>query len=132
MSEPLPALEAQRAAIQQQISQLGDMRAGSITTTGGRCGNPRCHCHQKDDPGHGPFYRLTRKINGKTVTETFATPAALRKAQNEIAELHRFRQLSRELIGVNEKICRARPVEDTLTPEEKKRPRRSRPRSLAK
>ena len=125
MSEPLPALEAHRATIQRQISQLGDMRSGSITTTGGRCGNARCHCHQKDDPGHGPFHRLTRKISGKTVTETFSTPASLRKAQNEIAGYHRFRELSRELLEVNEKICRARPVEDTLTPEEKKRRKRS-------
>jgi hypothetical protein len=132
MPEPLPALEAQRASIQQRISQLGDMRAGSITTTSGRCGHSRCHCHQKDDPGHGPFHRLTRKINGKTVTETFATPAALRKAQNEIDEFHRFRELSSELLEINEKICHARPVEDTLTPEEKKRRKRSRPRSRAK
>jgi hypothetical protein len=132
MPDSISALEAQRAALKQLIAQLGDMRTGSITTTGGRCGNPRCHCHEKDDPGHGPFYRLTRKVGGKTVTQTFSTPAALRKAQNEIAEYHRFRNLSRDLLEVNEKICRARPVEDTLTPEEKKRPRRSRARSHAK
>jgi|SRR5215831_8297401 len=132
MHDSLPVLEIQRAAIQQQIAQLGDMRAGSITTTGGRCGNPRCHCHEKDDPGHGPFYRLTRKVNGKTVTETFSVPTALRKAQNEIAEYHRFRDLSRDLLEINEQICRARPVADTLTPEEKKRPRPSRTRSRAK
>src|SRR5215475_15604900 len=138
MSDSLPVLEAQRATIQRQISQLGDMRAGSITTTGGRCGNPRCHCHNNDDPGHGPFYRLTRKVDGKTITETFSTPAALRKAQKEVAEYHRFRELSDDLLDVNEKICRARPlrllaaaaaihaaiaitttipVEDTCTPE---------------
>lgn len=132
MPESLPALEAQRASLKQQIFELGDMRTGSITTTGGRCGNPRCHCHEKDDPGHGPFYRLTRKVDGKTVTETFSTPAALRKAQNEIREFHRFRDLSRDLLKVNEKICCARPVEDTMTPEEKKRPRRSKARSRAK
>jgi hypothetical protein len=132
MSDFLPALEAQRADIQRRISHLGDMRTGSVTTTGGRCGNPRCHCHVKDDPGHGPFYRLTRKVDGKTVTETFSTPAALRKAQNEIAEYHRFRELSRDLLEVNEKICRARPLEDTLTLEEKKPPRRSSARSRAK
>ena len=28
------------------------------------------HCHRAGDPGHGPYYRLTRKVNGKTVTET--------------------------------------------------------------
>jgi hypothetical protein len=132
MSDTLAVLEMQRAAIQQQIAQLGDMRAGSVTTTGGRCGNPRCHCHVKDDPGHGPFYRLTRKVDGKTVTETFSIPAALRKAQHEIAEYHRFRELIRDLLEVNEKICRARPLEETLSPEEKKRLRRSRSRSRAK
>ena len=132
MPDSLSVLEMQRAAIQQQIAQLGDMRAGSITTTGGRCGNPRCHCHQNDDPGHGPFYRLTRKVDGRTVTETFSMPATLRKAQHEIAEYHRFRALSHDLLEINEKICRARPVEDTLTPEEKKRPRRSKTRSRAK
>lgn len=132
MPDSLSALEMQRADIQQQIAQLGDMRAGSITTTGGRCGNQRCHCHEKGDPGHGPFYRLTRKVNGKTVTETFFTPAALRKAQSEITEYHRFRELSRDLLEINEKICRARPVADTLTPDEKKRPWRSRTRSRAR
>ncbi len=132
MSYSLPTLEAHRAAIQRQISQLGDMRSGSISTTGGRCGNPRCHCHQKDDPGHGPFYRLTRKVSGKTVTETFATPAALRKAEREVAEYHRFRDLSQDLLEVNEKICQSRPVEDLLAPEEKKRPRQSTLRSRAK
>jgi hypothetical protein len=64
-------LEGRRAAVQSQIAQLGDMRSGSITGTGGRCGNPNCHCHQTGDPGHGPYPRLTRKVNGKTVTETF-------------------------------------------------------------
>src|ERR1700678_2616522 len=121
MAASLPELETQRAEIQREIGQLGDMRSGSITTTGGRCGNPGCHCRKEGDPGHGPFYRLTRKIEGKTITETFATPVALRKAQHEVAEFHRFRELSRSLVEVNEEICRVRPVEDMLTPQEKKR-----------
>ncbi|MGO8934750.1 MAG: DUF6788 family protein [Terracidiphilus sp.] len=125
MTDALSALEAQRAQTQLQISRLGDMRSGSITSTGGRCGNPGCHCHQPDDPGHGPFYRLTRKVHGKSVTETFSTPTALRKAQQEVEEFHRFRQFSHDLLEVNERICKLRPVEDTLTAQEKKRQKRS-------
>jgi len=132
MTDALFALEAQRAQTQLQISRLGDMRSGSITSTGGRCGNPGCHCHQPDDLGHGPFYRLTRKVNGKSVTETFSTPAALRKAQQEVEEFHRFRQLSHDLLEVNEKICKLRPVEDTLTAQEKKRRKRSNKKSPKK
>ena len=125
MTDSLLVLEAQRAQTQLQISRLGDMRSGSITSTGGRCGNPGCHCHLPDASGHGPFYRLTRKVKGKSVTETFSTPTALRKAQQEVEEFHRFRQLSHDLLEVNEKICKLRPVEDTLTPQEKKRRKRS-------
>ena len=132
MADSLPVLESKRSEIQRRISVLGDMRAGSITTTGGRCGNPNCHCRKNEDPGHGPFYRLTRKVSGKTVTETFASPAALQKAQGEVAEFHRFRELSQSLVEVNEKICQARPVEDTLTPLEKKRRKRSGKKSNAK
>ncbi len=132
MTDSLSALEAQRAQTQIQISRLGDMRSGSITSTGGRCGNPGCHCHQPDNPGHGPFYRLTRKVNGKSVTETFSTATALRKAQLEVEEFHRFRRLSHGLLEVNEKICRLRPVEDTLTALGKKRPKRSSKKSPKK
>jgi hypothetical protein len=87
MTLSLDDLELQRSTLQSWLADLGDFRAGSITGTGGWCGNPRCHCHQANDPGHGPYYRLTRKVEGKTVTETFSTDAALRKAQrleNEI------------------------------------------------
>jgi len=132
MTDALSALEAQRAQTQLQISRLGDMRSGSITSTGGRCGNPGCHCHQPDDLGHGPFYRLTRKVNGKSVTETFSTPAALRKAQQEVEEFHRFRRLSHDLLEVNEKICKLRPVEDALTAPEKKPRKRSNKKSPKK
>src|ERR1700692_4467804 len=110
MPDSLATLESRRAAVQSHISQLGDMRAGSITGTGGRCGNPNCHGHRAGDPGHGPYYRLTRKVNGKTVTETFSSPASLAKAQREVAECERFRGLSGQLLGVNERVCQLRPV----------------------
>lgn len=133
MPDPLADLESRRAAIQSQVARLGDMRAGSITSTGGRCGTPNCHCHQPGDSGHGPFYRLTRKLEGKTVTETFSSPAALAKAQREVAEYRRFRELSTQLLEVNEEICRARPVEEpVLSAQEKKRSRRSIRKSRAK
>ncbi|MCW5982920.1 MAG: hypothetical protein KIT09_32825 [Bryobacteraceae bacterium] len=90
------------------------------------------HCAQRGDPGHGPNFRLTRRVAGKTTTETFASPAALRKAQQEVAEFHRFQKLSGEVVEVSEQICALRPVEDTLMSEEKKRPRRSTPKLSAK
>jgi hypothetical protein len=40
---------------------------------------------------------------------TFSSPASLDKAQREVAECRRFRELG-ELLEVNEQICRLRPV----------------------
>ena len=126
MSDSLAELEGRRANVQAQIAQLGDMRSGSITGTGGRCGYANCHCHRTGDPGHGPYHRLTRKVDGKTVTETFSSPASLAKAQREVAEYHRFRELSGQLLEVNERICELRPVEEeALSAQEKKRRKRS-------
>jgi hypothetical protein len=132
LPDSLAALEQQRSGILSQILELGDFRSGSITAINGRCGKPNCHCHQPNQTGHGPNFRLTRKINGKTVSESFSSAAELRKAQREVEAFHRFRQLSQQLLEVNERICRARSVEDTLSLEEKKRRKRSAGKSRAK
>jgi hypothetical protein len=132
MPDSVAALESQRFTIQSEILELGDFRSGSITAIHGRCGKPNCHCHQPHQPGHGPNFRLTRKVDGKTISESFPSAAELRKAQREVAAFHRFRQLCQELLEVNEKICRARPVAEVPSPEEKKRPRRSAKKSRAK
>jgi hypothetical protein len=120
----LDSLEQQRAFIAAEIAALGDLRCGSITATRGRCGTPSCHCHQPGDPGHGPNPRLTYKLHGKTVTESLPDQAAVRKAETEIAEFRKLGQLHKRFVAVNAEICRLRPVEQTLTPQEKKRPKR--------
>ena len=125
MPHSLDALENRRAELEQQICQLGNFRPGSITATTGRCGNPGCHCQQPGAAGHGPNFRLTYKVQGKTVTESFPSEAARRKAERETEEFRKWQELSREFVAVNTSICRLRPVGETLTAEEKKR----RPRS---
>jgi hypothetical protein len=134
MPNSLPELEAERSKILRQFSTLGDLRPGSICAVPRRCGKPTCHCAKPNDPGHDPQIRLTRKVDGKTVAESFPSPAAWHKAQSEIDEYHRLHKLSAELIAVNEKICQHRPLESesTWTLEEKKRLLRSLRRPPAK
>jgi hypothetical protein len=126
-------LERRRVAIVRQISQLGDLRPGSITATSGRCGKPSCHCHQPGQPAHGPNLRLTYKSDGKTVSESLPGSAAARKAEREIVEFQNFQRLGHEFVEVNAGICRLRPVEEeALGAHEKKRPKRSKKKSPAK
>jgi hypothetical protein len=125
MPVSLASLETRRSELLHSIGGLQDMRPGSIVGAVWRCGKPNCHCARADDPGHGPNLRLTYKSGGKTVTEALPTPWAVRKAEREIAEFRNYQKLGHELVKVSEQICRLRPVEETLTPEEKKRPKRS-------
>ena len=135
MPNSLLELEAERSKILRQLTSLGDLRTGSICAVPRRCGKPTCHCAKPNDPGHDPQIRLTRKVDGRTVAESFPSPSAWRKAQAEIDEYHRFQKLSAELIAINEKICVQRPLESesgAWTPEEKKRLLRSLKRSPAR
>jgi hypothetical protein len=110
LSHPLAELEASRSKLLQQFLSLGDFRPGTVSALPRRCGRPTCHCARPDDAGH-PQFRLLRKVKGKSVAESFASPSAFRKAAQEVAEFHRFRDLAAELTAVNEQICRSRPAE---------------------
>ena len=128
MPDSLSALEAERSQILRQISSLGDFRPGSICAVARRCGKPTCHCAKPNDSGHDPQLRLTRKVDGQTVAESFASRAAFQKAQAEVHEYRRFQALCAELVDSNERICRLRPLQkqpEHWTPQGKKRLLRS-------
>ena len=97
MADPLPSLESRRAELLRALANLKDMRPGSVVGAVFRCGKPTCHCAKPEDPGHGPNLRLTYKWHRKTVTEALPTPAAVRKAEREIAEFRDYQRLGREL-----------------------------------
>jgi hypothetical protein len=133
MAESIAQLEVRRAEVLRALASLKDMRPGSVVGAVFRCGKPTCHCARPDDPGHGPHLRLTYKWHGKTVTEALPTPAAVRKAEREIAAFRDYQRLGRELVEVSEKICRLRPIEEEpLTQQEKKRQTPSKRRLRAK
>jgi hypothetical protein len=133
MPQSLSDLEQRRELLAQRIADLGDLRPGSITGTSGRCGKPECHCHQSGQPGHGPNFRLTYKLDGKTISQALPTHAAIHKAEREVQEFRKFQELTREFLGTNAEICRLRPLEEEAeTERKKKRLKRFDKRSRAK
>jgi hypothetical protein len=125
MPSSLSALEQRRTGLVRQLAQLGDFRRGSLNASFRRCGKSACVCARDDHPGHGPQLRLSYKVKGKTVNEAIVSTAARRKAEREISAFRKFQKLNRELIEVNEQICRLRPVEEegARSSQEKKRPK---------
>ncbi len=103
----LELLEVKREQLKARLAAIGNMRPGSLAERFRRCGKPTCHCAQKDSPGHGPCYSLTRPVRGKTVTRIIPKGPAVERTREQIAEYRRFRDLVRELVAVSEAICDA-------------------------
>jgi hypothetical protein len=112
MPTTLPALEAERDTVRQEMAQIGDMRKGSITETFRACGKNNCACSQADHPGHGPYYAFTTKVAGKTKTIQLRAGSRLTKFQREVEAYRQFKTLSKQLLELNEAICDKRPEEE--------------------
>jgi hypothetical protein len=110
----LRELESKRAQLKATLSQIDDMRPGSLVERYRKCGKPTCRCAKAHALGHGPQWVLTREMSGKTVTKTIPG-AALEQTRKQVAEYRRFKDLSQELIEISEQVCEARgkqsPVE---------------------
>ncbi len=128
--------DARREAVRRELAAIGDFRQGSLTLRYMKCGKANCHCARDGAQGHGPYWSLTREVDGKTQTRTVPV-AAVERVREQIAEYHRFRSLVRDMVEVNCQLCDAQMDEDRRAgqvPKKTSRPcsrRRSRPRSNA-
>ena len=100
------ALSRRRDELRQELAHVAELRQGSLSSRYRRCGKPRCHCAQKGDPGHGPYWSVTRAVHGKTQFRSIA-PHAVRQTEEQIAEFHRFQRLTREFVDVSTRLCDA-------------------------
>jgi len=59
----------QIAKVKAQMSALGDLRPGSLSTQWNVCGTPGCRCKATTPEKHGPYYQVsfTRKEDLNTV-----------------------------------------------------------------
>jgi len=114
MADRLETLERQRMEILTQMQQLGDMRRGSVVEQYPPCGKSPCCCKKPGHPGHGPYFALTCKVEGKTKTRQLRAGPVLEKVRREVHAFHYFRELSERLIEINEAICERRPIEERI------------------
>ena len=112
MKENLDGLETRRNELRRELDQLGDFRRGTISPNYRKCGKPNCACADRDHPGHGPQYLWNSTVKGKSVSQNLRLGPELEKVRREVDNYRAFLRLTKELLEVNEKICRLRPVEE--------------------
>jgi hypothetical protein len=54
--------------LKRMVSDVGPLRRGSLVRRFMPCGKQGCRCQATPPQLHGPYYQLTRKLHGKTVT----------------------------------------------------------------
>lgn len=56
-------------ALASALAEIGYLRRGTVLRVFMRCGKLPCRCRATPPKLHGPYYQLTRKVRGKTVTQ---------------------------------------------------------------
>lgn len=116
----ISALEDRKQRIFRLLADLGDMRPGSLACRSRPCGKPGCQCRAPGGKLHGPYWSLTFKADGKTVTRSLR-PDQVDAARQQIANYRRFQTLSAELVEISEQICRARLTQTAAAEQAKKK-----------
>ena len=97
----LRSLHREYEEIKERIGGIGFICKGSITKRRIPCGTPGCACHKDPEKRHGPYYQLSWKEKGKTVS---------RLIYPENVELYRQwiqnRRMLMDLIGEMEALSR--------------------------
>ena len=91
MADDLDQLVRRYRALAARLSELGFISPGSLVRRYTYCGKPGCRCQASPPQPHGPYYQLTRKLAGKTVTTRLTASQAARYAEwiSNQRELHR-------------------------------------------
>lgn len=87
-----------------QLARTGFLKKGSVIQHYARCGNPDCRCQRDPSQRHGPYYRWSTKVGGKTVTRHLSDEEG-RLYVEWIANRRRVREILRQIERVSEKAA---------------------------
>ena len=81
--------------IKESLSELGEMRPGSLSQQYNVCGNPTCRCKDKKNPQkHGPYYQVSYSHKGRSTTE-FVKQDMVAETQKQLENFQTFKKLRR-------------------------------------
>lgn len=75
LTRRLQRLNRDYEKVKTRLAQVGFICEGSLTQLYTSCGNPNCRCADPDQR-HGPYWQLTWKEAGKTVTRRLSADDA--------------------------------------------------------
>lgn len=89
-------LDQRHRVLLAELEDIGLVLRGSIELRLNRCGNPTCRCKADPPMLHGPYYKWTRKVAGKTVNATL-TPEQAARFKDWVQNMRNLDQIVRQL-----------------------------------
>jgi hypothetical protein len=87
---PLTAVPPDVRAAAADVSHPAPMRRGSLTERFVKCGKAACACHRDRGARHGPYYSVSRVVDGQTQSRWLTADQAA-VVRTHVAAAHRFR-----------------------------------------
>jgi hypothetical protein len=94
---------ASPTVIRQRAAALGEprpIRRGSLSERFIKCGKAACPCHKSPEARHGPYFSLTRQVDGRTRSRYLSSEQAAR-ARDQIRAGREFR----DAVGLHWEGC---------------------------
>jgi hypothetical protein len=111
INDNLEEWQAKIEKIKLQLSELGEMRPGSISEQYNVCGRPNCKCKDPEQPKkHGPYYQLSYSHQGRSTTE-FIKKELVSEVRQQLDNYRTFKRLTKEWVDLPVKIARQRKKE---------------------
>ena len=86
-----PVVPARVRALAAQLTEPHPMRRGSLSERYVKCSKPGCACAERPAARHGPYYSLTRTVEGRTQSR-FVPAAQADLVRQQIGAGQQFRR----------------------------------------
>ena len=104
--------------LKKRILTVGFVAEGSLIKRFLTCGNPSCRCHNNPDKRHGPYFQMTWKRNGKTVSK-FISPELASMYRQWIDNKKNLQAILKKMYKTSEKAIYSQLVANA-SPKDKK------------
>lgn len=107
MAVSTESLEKRIQKIKQEISEVGDLRPGTLSRQYNVCGSPGCQCKASPPIKHGPYYQISFTRHGKSSSQ-FVREEDLKEVQRQLDNYRRLRELVDEWISLSAQLSTLR------------------------
>lgn len=104
MTKEMRTLETQIEKVKKELSSLGDLRPGSLSSQYNVCGNPKCRCKSDPPQKHDPYYQLSFTRKGRSSTK-FIKKMHVATVKYQINNYAKLRTLVNDWIDLSTQIC---------------------------